>query len=43
MTLEKFRVNHSRLVEHYQFIEHNLEGIYAAVCGEYFYGGLLNV
>ena len=25
MTLEKFRVNHSRLVEHYQFIEHNLE------------------
>ena len=31
MTLEKFRIIHSTLVEHYQFMESHLEGIYAAV------------
>lgn len=31
MTLDKFRVLHSTLVEHYQFVELHLEGIYAAV------------
>ena len=44
MTLEEFRLKHSELIEHYQFIEHHLEDIYADVQGEKsFYGGLLDV
>ena len=31
MLLEKFRITHSTLIEHYQFIEAHLEGIYASV------------
>lgn len=31
MELQKFRIAHSTLIEHYQFIECHLEGIYAAV------------
>ena len=31
MTLEEFRLTHSELIEHYQFIEHHLEGIYACL------------
>ena len=31
MLLEKFRITHSTLIEHYQFIEAHLEGIYAAI------------
>ena len=44
MTLGEFRLKHSELIEHYQFIEHHLEDIYADVQGEKsFYGGLLDV
>lgn len=31
MTLDEFRKKHSELIEHYQFIEHHLEGIYAGL------------
>ena len=31
MSLEDFRKKHSEVIEHYQFIEYNLEGIYAAL------------
>lgn len=43
MTLEKFRLIHSELIEHYQFIEHNLEGIYAIICKKDFISGLEDV
>lgn len=43
MTLEKFRLMHSELIEHYQFIEHNLEGIYAVICKKDFVSGLEDV
>ena len=43
MTLEKFRILHSTLVEHYQFIEAHLEGIYAAVSGKTLLEGLKDV
>lgn len=43
MTLEKFRVLHSTLVEHYQFIELHLEGIYAAISRKTFSEALKDV
>ena len=43
MNLEKFRMTHSLLIEHYQFIEAHLEGIYAAVCGKPLLEGLKDV
>ncbi|MBO5774066.1 MAG: hypothetical protein J6R44_04455 [Clostridia bacterium] len=43
MTLEQFRQMHSILIEHYQFIEMHLEGIYAFVCGREFLSGLEEV
>lgn len=43
MTLEKFRIYHSTLIEHYQFIEAHLEGIYAAVSGKNLIAGLKDV
>lgn len=43
MLLEKFRITHSTLIEHYQFIEAHLEGIYAAVCGKPLMEGLKDV
>ena len=43
MTLEEFRILHSTLIEHYQFIEAHLEGIYAAICGKVFWDGLKDV
>ena len=43
MTLEKFRILHSTLVEHYQFIEAHLEGIYAAVSEKSFTDALKDV
>ena len=43
MTLEKFRILHSTLIEHYQFIESHLEGIYAAVCDKSLADGLNDV
>ena len=43
MVLEKFRITHSTLIEHYQFIEAHLEGIYAAISGKSFLDGIQDV
>lgn len=43
MTIKQFRERHSLLIEHYQFIEMHLEGIYASVCDKRFYEGLQDV
>lgn len=43
MTMEKFQMMHSMLIEHYQYIEHHLEGVYALLCGKSFYEGLEEV
>ena len=43
MNLEKFRILHSTLIEHYQFIEAHLEGIYAAVSNKSFAEALKDV
>lgn len=43
MTLEQFRILHSTLIEHYQFIEAHLEGIYAAVSDKPFSVGVKEV
>ncbi|MDE5803896.1 MAG: hypothetical protein K2I22_13390 [Lachnospiraceae bacterium] len=43
MNLEEFRIAHSTLMEHYQFVERELEGIYAALSGKHFYFGLMDV
>ena len=43
MNLEKFRIYHSTLIEHYQFIEAHLEGIYAALSGKSLIEGLQDV
>lgn len=43
MDLDKFRITHSTLIEHYQFIESHLEGIYAAISGKRLIKGLQDV
>ena len=43
MERKEFRITHSTLIEHYQFIEAHLEGIYAAVSGKSFGDGLKDV
>ncbi len=43
MVLEEFRITHSTLIEHYQFIEAHLEGIYAAISGKSFMDGIKEV
>lgn len=43
MTLEKFRILHSTLIEHYQFMEAHLEGIYAAVSDKPFAVGVMEI
>lgn len=43
MTLTEFRIAHSLIIEHYQFIEFNLEGIYALLSGKEFSEGLKDV
>lgn len=43
MNLSEFRTAHSILMEHYQFIEMHLEGIYAALSGNGIYEGLKEV
>ncbi len=40
MTLETFRERHSLLIEHYQFIEFHLEGIYAFLNDKGFFDGI---
>lgn len=36
MTLEEYRIKHSMLIEQYQWIEFDLEGLYAAISDEPF-------
>lgn len=43
MDIQQFRIAHSTVMEHYQFIERELEGIYAALSGKSFYNGLMDV
>ena len=43
MDLKEFRIAHSTLIEHYQFIEAHLEGIYAAVSAKPFLDGLREI
>lgn len=43
MVLKEFRIAHSTLIEHYQFIEAHLEGIYAAVSDKNFLDGVQEV
>lgn len=43
MTLEKFRIMHSELIEHYQFIEMHMEAICAYLSGKPFIQGLEDV
>lgn len=43
MVLKEFRIAHSTLIEHYQFIEAHLEGIYAAVSDKPFCDGIKEI
>ena len=43
MVLNEFRILHSTLIEHYQFVEAHLEGIYAAVSEKPFAIGIQEV
>ena len=43
MSIEKFRLLHSTIIEHYQFIEFHLEGLYAKICEKDFVAGLDDV
>lgn len=43
MTQEQFRIKHSSLIEHYQYIEMHLEGICASLCRDGFIKGLQDV
>lgn len=43
MTQDKFRVLHSTLIEHYQFIENHLAEMSAFLSGKRFYEGLVDV
>ena len=43
MVLKEFRITHSTLIEHYQFIEAHLEGIYAAISEKSFSDGIKEV
>ena len=43
MVLKEFRITHSTLIEHYQFIEAHPEGIYAAISDKSFSEGIKDV
>ena len=43
MVLKEFRITHSTLIEHYQFIEAHLDGIYAAISDKPFMDGIKEV
>lgn len=43
MVLKEFRIAHSTLIEHYQFIEAHLEGIYAVISGKPFMDGIREI
>ena len=43
MVLKEFRITHSTLIEHYQFMEAHLEGIYAALSDKPFADGIREI
>ena len=43
MILKEFRIAHSTLIEHYQFMEAHLEGIYAAILDKPFRDGIRQI
>ncbi len=43
MTLKEYRISHSLLIEIYQWIEFDLEGLYAAICGDPFHEALQEI
>ena len=43
MVLKEFRIAHSTLIEHYQFMEAHLEGIYAAILDKPFRDGIRQI
>ena len=43
MNIRQFRERHSYLIEQYQYVERELEGIYASVSGKSFNSGLRDV
>jgi len=43
MTLNEFRITHSTLIEHYQYIETHLEGTYAAISDKPYWAGIKEV
>lgn len=43
MTLEEYRIKHSTLIEQYQWIEFDLEGLYAFICGEPFHKAIQQI
>ena len=43
MVLKEFRITHSTLIEHYQFMESHLEGIYAALSDKPFGDGIREI
>lgn len=43
MTLEEYRIEYSMLMEQYQWIEFDLEGLYAALCEGPFYKALQEI
>ena len=43
MTLEEYRIKHSLLIEQYQWIEFDLEGLYAALSEDPFYKALQEI
>lgn len=43
MTLEEYRINHSMLIERYQWIEHDLEELYAVLSEDPFYEALQEI
>ena len=43
MTLEEYRIRHSTLIEQYQWIEFDLEGLFAFICGDPFYEAIQEI
>lgn len=43
MTLEAYRIKHSTLIEQYQWIEFDLEGLYAFISGEPFHKAIQQI
>lgn len=43
MTLEQYRINHSLLIEQYQWIEYDLEGLYAALSEDPFHEAIREI